>query len=437
MSRFWKYERKQYTTFGQYNGSTIPVYRDMAQQYPLGDSFCSSDPSWSLPNHWFLLAGQAPGESQHIMKDRTVDEQHLYRNEANATRTIQDRLNNSGVTWKHDSWALTTYPSAIQAKGTGSTSPESAYDGWSPLASRYESYTQGYDSHCVNRTEFFGDAAQSLTAAKGCSQSIAAVPDISWIIPAAGYSDHPSANITAGERFVAPVVNAVENSSYWNSTAIFPSWDDYGGFYDRRAPPFEAWVTNEYGRLSMRVPLIVIRPYTPAQAVIPQLGVFDSILAVIEDRWNLGCVVPGATQDCNAPLPTEFFNFSMVPRGKCLFPSTISGVAAAAYPEASCWLAGPMTSLTPNAWSGNDEGLTPTEADGPRMQGLGSREVPAHLDPRFHPEGVKRFGRAPAFPSNHRSSNRGQTRGPGPGLGRRRIPRLCIGWVRAQPEESG
>jgi len=36
---------------------------------------------------------------------------------------------------------------------------------------------------------------------------------------------------------VTRVINAVMRSSDWKSSAIFLTWDDWGGFYDHVPPP--------------------------------------------------------------------------------------------------------------------------------------------------------------------------------------------------------
>jgi phospholipase C len=112
--------------------------------------------------------------------------------------------------------------------------------------------------------------------------------------------------------------------------------------------------------LSIRVPLIVISPYTRMGLVSSQVGYFDSILATIEARWNLGCVVPGRTQDCGAPLMSSYFNFGMTPRAPCLFPTNAS---LATYPDPTCAPPSAAVQITPYRWVGNDAGLTETEAD--------------------------------------------------------------------------
>ncbi len=52
------------------------------------------------------------------------------------------------------------------------------------------------------------------------------------------------------------MVNAIGESPFWNSTAIFVMWDEWGGWYDHVAPPYV-----DYDGLGFRVPLLVISPY--------------------------------------------------------------------------------------------------------------------------------------------------------------------------------
>ncbi len=52
---------------------------------------------------------------------------------------------------------------------------------------------------------------------------------VTWIIPDWTHSDHPDSGSLEGPDWVASIVNAIGQSQYWNSTAIFITWDDWGG----------------------------------------------------------------------------------------------------------------------------------------------------------------------------------------------------------------
>lgn len=298
MNGFYQSEGGSTTTFGEYNRATIPTYWDLAEQYAIGDNFYSSALSYSLPNHWYLLAGQTPPIAVNSTGTTNISEKHLYLNQSNRTQTVEDLLNASpSVSWKMYDWALPSYATAINDPfGQG------AYSYWNPLAAKSESYSAPFSSHFVARSQLFTDARQGN------------LPAVSWVIPAPAFSDHPKvSNIGDGENFTASVVNAIEQSTQWKHTAIFLAWDDYGGFYDHVAPP----PVDGLG-WSFRVPLIVISPYARENAVVHQSGDFASLLHFVEWRFSLGCIT---ARDCNATLPLGYFDFNQTARGPMSFPT--------------------------------------------------------------------------------------------------------------------
>ena len=68
----------------------------------------------------------------------------------------------------------------------------------------------------------------------------------------------------------------------WKDTAIFLTWDDYGGFYDHAPPP----QVDGFG-FGIRVPLLTISPYAKPGYIDSQLGEFSSVLRFIEDNWGI------------------------------------------------------------------------------------------------------------------------------------------------------
>jgi phospholipase C len=141
------------------------------------------------------------------------------------------------------------------------------------------------------------------------------LPSVSWVIPDAANSDHPgSAQKDTGPSWVASVVNAIGQSSYWDSTAIVITWDDWGGFYDPVPPPqpFDHW-----GGLGFRVPMMIVSPYareaTPSKPgyISHTQYEFGSIIRFVEDVWNLGRL---GTTDTRANSIVDSFDFSQSPR---------------------------------------------------------------------------------------------------------------------------
>ncbi len=130
---------------------------------------------------------------------------------------------------------------------------------------------------------------------------------VSWITPTCENSDHAGCGSKTGPAWVASLVNAVGKSKYWNSTAIFIMWDDYGGWYDHVPPPYV-----DYDGLGMRLPLIVISPYAKQKYVSHVQYEHGSILRFVEDQFGL----PRLTaSDSRATSPeADCFDFSQAPR---------------------------------------------------------------------------------------------------------------------------
>jgi phospholipase C len=292
-------------TMGHYNGSTIPVYWDMAEEFGLGDNAFSSTLSYSLPNHWYLIAGAAPAQaSKELDQLTTMKQKHTYLNESNATPTIEQELDvHPNVSWAYYDWPLVSYSKAINL-GAG---PGSAYALWNPLAAKHQSYVGFNPGNFQPRTQIFTDLNND------------ALPNISWVIPDYTFSDHPPDSVDLGQNFTASVVNAIEASPEWSSTAIFLTWDDYGGFYDHVPPP-----QIDANGDGFRAPWLVISPWTSAGLVVHTQLRFESLLHLVEWHWGLGCLT---SRDRNANLPLAFFDFKLNRA-----PVFFSNETAATYP---------------------------------------------------------------------------------------------------------
>jgi phospholipase C len=149
--------------------------------------------------------------------------------------------------------------------------------------------------------------------------------NMNWVIPDGKSSDHPGdPSFTGGPSWVASIVNAIgesscknpDGSSYWNSTAIFITWDDWGGFYDHEPPtllsvPNQGQGDYQYG---FRVPLVVVSAYTPLGYIDNARYDFGSILRFAEQNFG---IPEGALNFADARATndlTTFFNRNNPPR---------------------------------------------------------------------------------------------------------------------------
>ena len=63
------------------------------------------------------------------------------------------------------------------------------------------------------------------------------LPSVSSIVPNAAESEHAPALVSDGMSYVTGLINAIMRGPDGDSTAIFLTWDDWGGFYDNVVPP--------------------------------------------------------------------------------------------------------------------------------------------------------------------------------------------------------
>jgi phospholipase C len=140
---------------------------------------------------------------------------------------------------------------------------------------------------------------------------------MNWVTPTHANSDHPGAKSDKGPSWVASIVNAIGESSYWDSTAIVVIWDDWGGWYDNAAPP-----QLDFRGLGIRVPCLIISPYA-RRGESPQRGYvshtqyeFGSILRFVEQVFNLPNIGPVSQgySDARANSIIDSFDFTQPPR---------------------------------------------------------------------------------------------------------------------------
>jgi phospholipase C len=146
------------------------------------------------------------------------------------------------------------------------------------------------------------------------------LPAVSWVIPEDNDDDHPGEKVDKGPSWVATVVNAVGQSSYWKSSVIIVLWDDWGGFYDNAKPPFK----DGLGGLGFRVPMLLLSPYarmgtsSKGGYISHTQYEFASILKYIENNWNLGLL---HTTDKRAKSIGDVLNYSQPARSFTMIPS--------------------------------------------------------------------------------------------------------------------
>ncbi len=262
----------------------------LASEFALADRMFQSNSGPSFPAHQYLIAGQS-GDADEVPTvapwgcDAPVGTlvPQLEPNGSDTLGvfpcfdypTLADRMDAAGVTWRYYTPKLTSQ--------SGSTF--SAYD-----AIKHIRYGNDWNTDEVNpETQIFADVANET------------LPQVSWVIPSFPNSDHPLAHSNTGPSWVASVVNAIGASPYYNSTAIFITWDDWGGWYDHVSPP----QVDAMG-LGFRVPLIVASPYAKHGYVSHVTHEFGSILRFTEETFGLATL---GTRDALSDDLRDCFDF--------------------------------------------------------------------------------------------------------------------------------
>jgi hypothetical protein len=138
---------------------------------------------------------------------------------------------------------------------------------------------------------------QTLTNFRAAAQN-GSLPAVSWIDPNSAVSEHAPARVSVGQSYVTGLINDVMRGPEWKDTAIFLSWDDWGGFYDHVRPP--AVDQNGYG---LRVPGVVISPYARRGYLDHQTLSHDAYVKFIEDDFLGGQRIDPATDGRPDPRP--------------------------------------------------------------------------------------------------------------------------------------
>ena len=297
-------------------------YFSMAKQYVLADQMYPSNfDNSSYVSHQYIIAGQAaqatnypdtnwgcPGGSTdliHRIKKSPPRQSLSAVPDCFDYNTLGDELDAKDYTWSFYAGPLGATGAGAKTCGKGAgAEPDYEETGiWSSYqAVKHICYGKDWNN------DVFTGPPQFLRDIKG-----GMLRDVTWITPYCRDSDHPGCYTKnsgpTGPSWVASVVNAIGESPFWNSTAIFVFWDDSGGFFDPEPPKYV-----DYDGLGIRIPLIVISPYAKKGFVSHEHYEHGSILEFVEERFGLTHLMSSGGTDRRAKKLDGCFNFSQKPR---------------------------------------------------------------------------------------------------------------------------
>jgi phospholipase C len=316
---------------GYHDGKDIPNYWDYARHFVLQDHMFEATSSWSLPEHLFLVSGwsancvvplvaadchNSPNQLPQGYALGQPDTSYSWPAVHFDWTDLTFLLHRAHVSWRYyldqgvqpdcpdGGVACAPLPQRVGVPGI-----------WNPLPAFDTVHLDGQLGNIVPLHRMFADAHAG------------ALPAVAWVVPNGDDSEHPPATVSAGQSYVTRIVNAVMRSPDWSSTAIFLTWDDWGGFYDHVDPARAD--ADGYG---LRVPGIVISPYARRGYVDDQTLTTDAYLKFIEDDFLGGVRLDPRTDGRPDPRPdvredapllgnlVSDFDFNQAPRRPLLLP---------------------------------------------------------------------------------------------------------------------
>jgi len=268
-------------TMGFYRRRDLPYYYKLYRAFATGDHYFCSALTQTFPNREYLLAGTSGG---HIRND--------FPTASEFPEQIFSRMDAAGVDWK-------------------------VYYQQFAYANLFFSYVRNNDAAKIRPiAEYFSDAAA------GTLPQVAFVDQTALGSKNVENDEHPPANVQVGENFAASVINALMTSPNWPRSALFHTYDEHGGFFDHVPPPPACIPDNippmlqagdtpgQFNNYGIRVPVVVVSPFSKRRFVSHVVHDHTSILRFIETRFDLPALT---NRDANADPMLEFFDFANPP----------------------------------------------------------------------------------------------------------------------------
>jgi phospholipase C len=299
---------------GYWNGTDMNYDYFMATNFATSDRFFQPILSRTELNREYLDAATSQGR---VHQNGTDPEDTPLL----TAKPIWEELQNAGITWK-------VY---INPDGTGCAGPP-------------------YQASCLAKTVVLGTFSYVNTILADYPQNIAPIseyftdltdgtlPQVAEIYAAsdAGLDEHGSVtdsvatNVQHGANYTSTLINALMESSFWQSSAFIFTFDESGGLYDHVSPqpavspdgiaPVDLLPADICAKTTgpicnftwtgYRIPFTVISPYAKKNYVSHTVMDQTAILKFIEERFNLS---PLNNRDAAQPDMTEFFDFNNPP----------------------------------------------------------------------------------------------------------------------------
>ncbi|MBD5656238.1 MAG: hypothetical protein IAI50_13825 [Candidatus Eremiobacteraeota bacterium] len=283
-------------------------YWSLARQYVVADRMFQSNTGPSFTAHQYLIAG-----STEIATNQYVADNPYYQNftpiatnvpwgcddPPGSFLTMLNLQNTAGpdIRGPFPCYDLPTLADELDAKSL-------SWRYYAPAIGSNGVVWSAYDA--INHIRHGADWAKVISPETDVLKDAPTgnLANVTWVVPSFNNSDHSGS--ATGPQWVASVVNAIGQSPDWNSTAIFITWDDWGGWYDHVVPP-----QLDVMGLGFREPLIVVSPYAKHGYISHTQHEFGSILHFAESNFGLAAL---SASDSRADDLSDCFDFTQTPK---------------------------------------------------------------------------------------------------------------------------
>jgi phospholipase C len=336
-------------TMSFYNEQDLAFYYALAQTFAIDDRYFCSVLGPTFPNRSYLMAATSFG---HLTTGETVPAGAPFVVYQPLTGTIFDKLDAHGTPWAD---YFSDIPQGISFRIFLIDPHFRLFQKPGPPELADPNLQQMFPFNHQN--SFFEDAAA------GTLPAVAFVDAAIGFFPSQNENDeHPGSDIRLGQNHVAQIIDAVRHSPNWTDSIVFITYDEHGGFYDHVGSPaapqggalnpdgispgqcadksnqnpgqglncaesvsietafcpgftsngaFPASCAN-FNQLGMRVPLIVVSPFSKPHYVSHTTGDHTSLLALIEKRFFADHAHLTA-RDASADTLEDLFDFDNSP----------------------------------------------------------------------------------------------------------------------------
>ncbi len=358
------------TAMGYWDESDLPFYYSLAKTFCLGNRCFASAPAQTYPNRRFLYSATADGTIATNSAGFSLP--------APPNGTLMDTLTKYGVSWKN---YFTDLPATVIIPQNLENHPTN----YLPITQFFADCLTGQlpavsfvDPEFGLVDEVGGTLFSYLDQIPDVPAPIAsALAVLKNSIDAQSGSEENPADIALGEAFVSQVVQAVMSSPAWSRTLLIWTYDEHGGYYDHVPPPnvvepdnippslSSSDIPGNYNITGMRVPTVVVSPYSKPNDVTNVVHDHTSIIATIAQKWNL----PALTyRDAQATTMLDFLDLTSAPA--FLTPPTLAAPAVPTLGLAGCQSTAPAPIISPTARLDDSIGNS-----------IGRRLTPAHQTP--------------------------------------------------------